>query len=126
MDIKGIKPTASVTYEVAGKGPLTLEVEFIPLDAVPDYFPPAEEMKKSKRVKFAPVVRALLIDAIVGWDLTEDGKPLPCDDETKAKYLPVILGFHVKGKSDPDNPLANVLGRRLLEFAGDPENFLKN
>lgn len=127
MDIKSIKPTAQVTFELEGKGgSVTFEVAFIALDQVGDYLPKAQApgQPAAKPAKFSTLVRAMLIDAVQSWDLTENGEPLACDEETKERYLPVIFGLRIKG--DQENPFDKVLGRALMNFAGDSENFLKN
>ena len=64
----------------------------------------------------------MLIDAISAWDLTSEGQPIPCDAESKDKYLPIILGLPLKS----DEKYGDILGVTLLGFAADSENFLKN
>ncbi len=135
MDIANIQPTATVTFEI-DRGekeplPITFTVALIPLDMIGDYFPRPQldaegKPKPARPLKLSGVIRSMLIEAVQGWDLTEKGEPLECNEANKEKHLPFILGLRVKGKANPENPFANVLGRALLEFAADSENFLKN
>lgn len=124
MDIKKIMPTAEIEFTLDRKDAdgqpvkVKLETSYISIDEVGDFIEPG------KRFRFSKAACEMLIDAVVGWDLTEDGKPLACDDATKRRVLPVLLGTRVAGESK--NPFELVLGRQLLEFAGNDENFLKN
>lgn len=124
MDIKKIVPTAEIEFTLDRKDDqgepvrVKLTTNYVTLDELGDF------MEPGKRFRFSKAAREMLIDAVVGWDLTEDGKPLPCDETNKRRVLPVLLGARLAGESD--NPFELVLGRRLLEFAGDEGNFLKN
>jgi hypothetical protein len=124
MDIKKIMPTAEVEFTLdrlddEGKPvSVKLTVNYVTLDEIGDF------IEAGKRPRLSRIVREILIDAVVGWDLTEDGKPLVCDDATKRRVLPVLFGTRVAGESS--NPFELILGRKLLEFAGDDGNFLKN
>lgn len=124
MDIKSIVPTAEVEFTLDRKddagAPVTvkLKVNYITLDEVGDFVEPG------KRFRLSKAVREILIDAVVGWDLTEDGAPLVCDDKAKRRVLPVLLGARLAGEAD--NPFELILGRKLLDFAADERNFLKN
>jgi hypothetical protein len=124
MDIKSVIPTAEVEFELDRKDgedkPVTvkLTVNFVSIEEVGDFIKPGAGFRLSK------VVREILIDAVVGWDLTEGGKPLECDEANKRRVLPVLFGMRTKGESE--NPFELILGRKLLDFAGDDRNFLKN
>jgi len=123
VDIKSIKPTAKVTYELDGKdASVTFEVAFVAPDMFGDYG--FGKSADAKPPKFSALVRSVLMDAVQGWDLTEDGKAISCTDANKAQYLPVIFGLLIK--DEQANPLDRVLGRALLTFAMDSDNFLKN
>ncbi len=77
----------------------------------------------------------LFISAVVGWDLVADGKELPCDEATKARYLSRFGTYMVKsvngvslmkvvdGKEVWEN---QSLAGAVIEFCGQPDNFLKN
>lgn len=124
MDIKRIMPTAEVEFTLDRKDeagePVTvkLTVSYVSVDEIGDF------VESGKRFRFSKAAREMLIDAVCGWDLTEDGAPLECDEKNKRRVLPVLLGQRLAGTAD--NPLELVLGRKLLEFAADDGNFLKN
>jgi len=140
MEIKEIKPTAEVTF-LLDKGaapavPITFTVKFVPRDAAADHIkrPKREKDAEGRTVlipqenRFGDILRAVLIEAVDGWDLTRDGEPIPCTLEKKREILPLILGHAIKPtpETDEDDPFGLVLGRALLAFALEPENFLKN
>lgn len=126
MDIKKLQPEAEVAYELETTGDpiaITFRVGFMTLDAIPDYVREGE----ISRPRVSDVVRRAMADAIHGWDLTDDGKPLACTRENKEKYLPLLFGLKVKRpEKESANPIDNVLVVLLAEFAGTAENFLKN
>ena len=132
MDIKKLQPEAEVTYALETTGEpisITFRVGFIALDAVQDYVNESRDGTRPPRI--SDVIRRAVSDAIHGWDLTEGDAPLPCTRETKDKYLPLLFGLKVQGpEAVVDDvlvdPAASVLVRELAEFAGNPENFLKN
>jgi len=120
MDIKSITPTSRVTFELDGKdASVTFDVAFVAPDQLGDYV-----TANAADNRLSALVRKVLIDAVGGWDLTEDGVPIPCTAETKAKYLPIIFGLVIK--TEAENPFDKVLGRALLNYAMEPGNFLKN
>jgi len=132
MDIKKLQPEAEVTYALETTGEpitITFRVGFIALDAVQDYVNESRDGTRPPRI--SDVIRRAVSDAIRGWDLTEGDAPLPCTRESKDKYLPLLFGLKVqKPEAVVDDvlvdPAASVLVRELAEFAGNPENFLKN
>lgn len=111
MEIKNIQPTAKFKAEFKIGQSIELEVEFISLGLEGLDF-----VGKDERPKLSSVVRHLLIKAVKGWDLTKDGVAMPCNDETKAENLPILLGLDVKG--------GGVLGIHLFNFARDGKHFL--
>jgi hypothetical protein len=131
MEINEIKPTAKVTFQVKGIGGKvqaeTFEVKYCGLNQIPDYIP-----KPVPGVKSRPshTHTEAMIEAVVGWTLTHDGgKPIECNEENKRKYLPYVLGMEIirEGRKPGDDfDMDDVLGWALVNFAGDPENFLKN
>jgi len=60
---------------------------------------------------------------IVGWNLTSGGVAVPCNDETKAKYMGYIIRLLVKGEEGQE---AEVAAGPIMRFAGNVDNFLKN
>jgi len=133
MDIKKLTPEAEVTYALETTGEpiaITFKVGFIALDAVQDYVNESRDGTRPPRI--SDVIRRAVADAIHGWDLTEGDAALPCTRETKDKYLPLLFGLKIKQEAvEPVegalvDPAASVLVRELAEFAGNPENFLKN
>jgi hypothetical protein len=109
MDISKIQPTAKVTYEI-GVQSVTLEVEYHGEDEGIDY--------RDDTRRTSEKVRELIARKVVGWDLTDGDKPLECNAENKAKYLPFILG-----RKDAEGV---PIGWLLLAFMREPDNFLKN
>ena len=129
MEIKDIKPTAEARFTVRAtdgkEQSVAFVVRYIGSHQIPDYVP-----RTGGKLRQSQVVTDALVDAVEGWDLTHDGgKPLECTEANKRKYFPYILGLKIiqegeagKSKISPDD----ILGLALVEFAGDPENFLKN
>lgn len=68
--------------------------------------------------KFSAMIREMLIDAVQEWDIADDGKPIPCNDETKRIHLPFIFQLKLKDKN-------SFLWLELLNYAGDIENFIR-
>ena len=137
MDIKRLQPEAEITcaLETAGESvTITFRVGFIPLDAVPDYVNESRGVAPgAARPRISDILRRAVSDAIHGWDLMDGGAPLPCTQENKDKYLPLLFGLRTRqpeviidGEVIPTDPVASVLVRVLVGFAGNPENFLKN
>ncbi len=131
MDIRNIQQTATVTFEI-DRGekpaiPVTFTVGYVSLDSIRDHFPPVERNAKGepKRPRLSEVRTSMLIEAVQSWDLTEDRQPLECNQATKEKWLPLILGLPIKAKEGEGDPFSNVLGLALLNFAGDAENFFR-
>ena len=134
MDIKKLQPETEATYALETTGEpisITFKVGFIALDAVQDYVNESRAGNDAPRI--SDVIRRAVADAIHDWDLTEDGKPLPCTRKNKDEYLPLLFGLRVKqpevtgeGEDVPADPVASVLVRALAEFAGEPGHFLKN
>ena len=89
-----------------------------------------------------------ILDLVLGWNLTKDGDPLPCDAENKQAYLPYLIPMNLKKekekkKEEPKEILADedldkkpqpkrarfvqdTVGLRILGFAQDFTNFIKN
>lgn len=137
MDIKKLQPEAEVTYALETTGEpisITFKVGFIALDAVQDYVNESREADiVGSRPRISDVIRRAVADAIHAWDLMEGDAALACTRENKDKYLPLLFGLKIKqpevvieGEVIPTDPVASVLVRALAEFAGNPENFLKN
>ena len=134
MDIKKLHPEAGITYELDTTGKpiaITFKVGFIALDAVQDYINESRDGTRPPRI--SDVIRRAVSDAIHAWDLMEGDVALPCTQENKDKYLPLLFGLKTKqpeavveDEAIPTDPVASVLVRALAEFAGNPENFLKN
>lgn len=109
MDIKKLKATASITIELDAPGPVSITFWVRPIapDSIIDY----------PNAKASEALRKLAADAIVDWDITDDEKKLECNEENKAKYLPVIFSLKIKSESDE-----TVLSK-LIAFAQDQRNF---
>lgn len=139
MDIKNIKPSADAVFTLEAKDEagraqtVRITVNYLTVDEVGDFFVPGRPFR------FSLAARQMLMDATVGWDLTENGKPVECNDAEKQRLMPWLLGSMLEDdRPAPDrvdkdgnkiphpNPLSLVLGRALLVFAADERNFLKN
>jgi len=114
VEVKDIKPTAEVSFDLAGDPVQTvrLTVRYVGLDESIDF------VQRDKSPKPSEMNREMLFAAVQGWDLTKDGQPLPCSDENRRKYLPYILGRKtVSGE---------VVAWEVLAFVRDEANFLGN
>jgi len=94
----------------------------------------------AKRPRISDIIRRAVMDAIHAWDLTDGDVPIPCTQENKEKHLPLLFGFQVKqpkqgpeiegSGNDEELPTTKAIDRVLVmvlaDFAGRPENFLKN
>jgi len=121
--LKETKPTAEVEFEVEG-GTLKFTIALIALDHL--------RLDYQGKDRTSERIRAALADAIVGWNLDrEDGTPWECTPENKAKLIPDLVNRVTKEKRTAEDGTVTVsdgplLGLMLLNFAADPENFLKN
>jgi len=59
---------------------------------------------------------------VVEWDLTDGDKPVKCDKENKAKYLPFLLRIELAGEDGKKR----FIGSEIIEFVSNIENFVKN
>jgi len=133
MKIRELNPTAQVAFEAvtkAGLQPVTFTVRFLGRDEMPDFVAPAARGGKPRPSR---LISEALVDAVEAWDITYDTpegeRPLPCTPENKRKYFPQLLALQVatvNGKPADGKVLDDVLGTALVNFAGDPENFVKN
>ena len=91
-----------------------------------------------------------ILDLVLGWNLTKNGEPLLCDDESKKAYMPYLIPMNLKEEKEkkkkeeePKEILADedldkkpeakrarfiqdTVGLRILGFAQDFTNFIKN
>ena len=138
MEVKAMKPTAEVEYQIEaldGEGKplpperLWLRVRFIGADSNVDLVrpyarrrdpdaPPETKEEISRRVSLSEFNRATIAMAIEAWDLTIDGKPLEVNDENKSIYVPHIAAAKIVD--------GGIVGFHLAEFVREPRNFLKN
>ncbi len=125
MEIKDIKPTAKATFKIidldGSEQEVSFTVGFIGPQAIRDYTVPGDR----DSFKLSKIIQGALVDAVEGWDLTVGGKLVPCTPENRRKYFPRILGARLADRKD-DVTIDAFLGGALVNFAGDPENFLKN
>lgn len=123
MEIKHVQPEATWTGKVKTLDPksepqdLELTLRFVALDEIEDY------NRTGQALKLSEAMRKLIGGAITGWNLTENGVDIPCNDETKAKYLPVLFGMQVV-KDDEPLSVNSTLVRQLADFAADAGNYL--
>lgn len=84
-----------------------------------DLFSFYEEIEAGMRWGKATI--AAVIDAIVEWDLTNNGVPIPVTDQTKSEWLRPLVALPVLERGD-----GMLLGIAVLIDARNRENFLKN
>lgn len=124
MDLKNINPTAQATFRVIGEGgkeeTVSFTVTLLGKHMLPDYV----RWAGAGKLRLSKVIEDALVDVVVGWDLTLDGKPLECSEENKRKFFPAILGLELAGSEG--ERLDNYLGWALVNFAGEQGHFLKN
>jgi hypothetical protein len=120
-NIKNIIPLSEwLTFELADNkliDPPIVKLKLRPitdsdlLDAVAD-----------NKIRPSEIMIMRATDAIQEWDLSEDGKPIPCTETKKielALFLKLLLTSYVKAD---DNFFATV----IIRHAQTLENFLKN
>lgn len=122
MEIKSISPTIRKTFRVVrssgAEEDVTLEFGPLAVSDVTDHVSPGN----AAAVTRGEIVQAMVIRDIVGWDLTTDGKPIPCDAVNKGRILPTLLRLRVK-EFPSDDPYGS-LGWRVCLLAQDDSNFL--
>ncbi len=146
-----IDPTVFVDYELRTRllNPPTLRLEVRPfankerLDFGREMLADERDEAKMTREeiwtafeKFVPVV----MERIVGWDLTIKGEPIKCDAAAKETYLRPLLWESVVAEKkaepvgydpgDPEEeakkPGLDFLWAKVLKVIGDKESVLKN
>lgn len=70
----------------------------------------------------AEVERRLVKDAVVGWNLEENGQPIPCTEENKEKFLEFLFRLRVEEDTEK-NPIGVTILDKLFEFASEQKNF---
>ncbi len=79
------------------------------------------ELKLEAMSEFVPMA----VSHVVGWDLTQNGEPIPCDPKTKGGWLEPLLWETVKA-ADGDEADVRWLWSEIIRFINDEGNFLKN
>jgi hypothetical protein len=69
---------------------------------------------------------SLAIESVIGWNLADGTDPLPCDEQTKRRYLTKFAAYMVKTVNGKEPKGPTILVGAIVEFAGSPDNFLKN
>jgi hypothetical protein len=133
MKIRELNPTADVAFQVVtrtGVESINFTVRFLGRNEMPDFIPAVAEGGKPRASR---LISEALVDAVESWDISQETpegeQPLPCTPENKRKYFPQLLALQVSmmnGKPADGKVLDDVLGVALVNFAGDPENFVKN
>jgi len=109
MDVRKIRATADLTIEIDADFPLTVTFTLKPL--MPELAADAKSEKNSE------ILKQLALEAIVDWDLKNDGENIPCTEENKLKYLPDAI-FRWKVKNENISVMM-----KIIEFAGNSKNF---
>ena len=118
-DIKEIKPLSEwLKFELETNllDPPEIDVRLSPIYSIAaiDHVDVKGEIKSMTKM----VVETVL-ESVQEWNLTQNGKPIPIDDDMKRKCLLPLLGAKIKGKPQ-------LLGLALWAYATNIENFLKN
>jgi hypothetical protein len=117
MEIRKMKPTAEVEYQLKvpeGEKPQTLKltVKYFSDDQGIDI------VGNGKSQKTSDLLRGMIAESIVTWNLTDNGVAVPFNDETLKEYVPQIAAaMTVDGE---------IIGLELAAFIRDQKNFLKN
>lgn len=114
MDINKLRATARISFRLNGPEPIDLEFEVRPIA-----FDLARTMVG--QADLTEIERRLVADAIVDWNLEENGQKIECNAENKAKYLEFL--FRMRTDQDDANPVGTTILDRLFEFASDQKNF---
>ena len=94
---------------------LTLKVKIKPLSESEKYsiHKKMKEVEKTESVdEFADEIMALILD----WDIFDDGKPIECTKENKARVIPYLIGMKVKSEdsNDDENNYPNRIERVII------------
>ena len=120
LDVKTIHPQITRTFKaLIGGEPVEITLTLRPADlSVVDYG------KIDQAGAVGAATFELCRQGIVGWGLTDNGQPVPCNDETKAKYLGLLVSLPVEVVVD-DKPVTSMLGVEVVVTAGDLKNFFE-
>ena len=82
---------------------------------------------KAKVVTIGKKNISSLLDYITGWDLTQKGDPIPCNQKQKEAHLNRLMweSIEVDGNK-PVNPFKRFLFVQVMNFVREPSNFVKN
>ncbi len=72
-------------------------------------------------------ITAMFIQAVVGWELTDGDKPLPCDEKAKQLYLPRFAMYLVKtvnGRS-PNEEQEEVVAKAIAKADAETDQAAK-
>lgn len=118
LDVKTIHPQINRTFKaVVGDQEIELTLTLRPADlSLIDY------SNINPGGAIGPATYQLCRQVIVGWDLTDNGQPVPCNDEMKDKYLGLLVSLPVKIES-AGKSITSVLGVEVVVTAGDLKNF---
>ena len=76
--------------------------------------------------KSPDVVTRSFIEAVVDWDFVDGTGPVPCTPENKTKYLTRFSTYLVKSVNGVAVKGMQYMAAAALDFAGNPDSFLKN
>ncbi len=120
LDVKTIRPQINRTFKaVVGDQEIDLTLTLRPADlSLIDF----SNINPSGAI--GPATYQLCRQVIVGWDLTDNGQRVPCNDEMKDKYLGLLVSLPVKIESEGKS-ITSVLGVEVVVTAGDLKNFFE-
>jgi len=120
MEIKEVKPTAEVVYQLkvpegAPAQELKLTVKYAGVDGVIDYAVNGEDLQS---LSPSEINHRTIAASLVSWNLHDGGKPIPLTKASAALYAPYIASaMTVDG---------DIVGWELAVFVRERANFLKN
>ena len=65
-------------------------------------------------------------DVVLDWDLKTGEEALPCTDENKKKYLPFLITLKLAEDTEKEEGAKSIVGYKIMEFAQNFDNFIKN
>jgi hypothetical protein len=120
MEIKEVKPTAEVVYQLkvpedAPPQELKLTVKYAGVDGVIDYAVNGQDLRE---LSPSEINHRTIAASIVSWNLHDGDKPVPLTKESAALYAP-----HIASATTVDG---DIVGWELVAFVRERANFLKN
>ena len=115
MDIRKLRATAEISFQLNVPEPVELKFVVRPIAF--------DRVRALGGVgDITETERKLVSEAIVDWNLEEDGQAIPCTEENKEKYLDFLFRLRVDVDAEK-NPIGATILDRIFEFASEQKNF---